>query len=297
MSILLDAKDSFGAVGDNNHDDTDNLQNWINAVSTTGSIGVLPNGQYKITRPLKPHPAGVSLIGASGSGSFSSIIRPAGCAAFDFTDTHHSKISDLMIWPQSNTRPQHYMTFKNCYSHVLNNIRIHLDGGTPPCLGAAICIQTGQNNNLIFRDLIIRSDGRYFPVGITFEMECGTVALYSPDIETCGIGIEWKGGQISIHSIYTERLGISAIKSICSTSEKDPSLSIHGGTLRCDHSAVLLQFLDKCYNFNLYGVVLSSPLSQYQGFRYSGSAYDKSAIYGGCIDLLKWNFTPTYYGS
>ncbi|MDE2102898.1 MAG: hypothetical protein KGL39_36980 [Patescibacteria group bacterium] len=50
--FVLNAKTAYGAVGNGTTDDTTAIQNWLNAIVSTGSIGYLPQGTYKITSEL-----------------------------------------------------------------------------------------------------------------------------------------------------------------------------------------------------------------------------------------------------
>ncbi len=50
--FVLNAKVAYGATGNGTTDDTTAIQNWLNAIVSTGSIGYLPQGTYKITSQL-----------------------------------------------------------------------------------------------------------------------------------------------------------------------------------------------------------------------------------------------------
>lgn len=290
MTDSINAKLDYGLVGNNIADDTVALQAWIN--DNSGLKSYLPPGQYRHTQPLRPNPNGTDLYGVGGNGRFTSILRPENCRAFDFDGYHHTRIRDVMIWPQGNTPPDTYLYFANGYSNRLENIRIHLAANQAPCLTSAVLCGP-DNNNLVFENLMVRSDGSYYPCAIKWLPQCGTVNLIGPDIETSGVGLWWEGGMVTVSMPYMERLGVSGLRANPSPADLHASLSIHGGLLTADQSGIPLQCFGAIRNLSLFGVHVQSDLSTYEGFRYAGGSWHNSALYGCRCTLAKWNFQPT----
>lgn len=288
----LDAKIDFGAVGDGVSDDTIPIQSMIN--DARGIPIYIPPGNYRTTKPITPNPNGTDIYGASDNGRFTTILKPENCRAIDLDGMHHTSIKNLVIWPTGNLPPDAYIYYRNTYSIKLDNIRIHLASGQFPCTDAAILVDT-SNNNAVLNNIIVRSDGSYYPSALRFMPTCGTLNLSNPDIETCGTGIVWEGGTISISNPYSERMGASFLKSIVDPGTAQASLCIHGGIVTANASGIPLQLYKSVKNLTMHGVTITAPQSSYEAYLYSGATWINSSLHGCLFNLNKWNFFPTAY--
>lgn len=81
---MANARD-FGAAGDGKTDDTDALEHAI----ADGDAGlILPEGRYRITRPLRIHLGKVSRFSIAGTGGAASIVMAGAGPALEIVGTH-----------------------------------------------------------------------------------------------------------------------------------------------------------------------------------------------------------------
>lgn len=292
----VDARVDYGAVGDNTADDTIPLQNAINGASAQGKLLIIPNGTYKITSPLTLPAGGVYITGTDPAGNFSCVIRPNNCRAFTISAVHHSIIEKLTIWPQGTTPPANYIYLTNCYSIVLRDIRIHTNTvAANLCTDAAILQDAtgGGCNDIHYQHIIIRADGDPYPnYGYRFANGCGSASLIDCDVETCSIGIEWQGGQISIYGLYTERHGTHTVE--CNpSSDSSASLTIVGGVLRSNASGSPIAIKTGTKNLNISGTYLDGSGSANDGWFYDLTGSSNIYLNPSKLDLTRWGSSVT----
>lgn len=275
-------------------DATTSLQAWMNECAASSDEAILSPGSYRITAPLVI-PSQLKMRGFDPGGGFVCAIRPENCRAFTSIDSHHSSISNLMIWPLGDAPPDCYIYADKSYSQVFRDMRIHLSAGQVPCTQAAIVVDglTGRNNNLIFDNLVIRSDGRAYPVGYQFNKLCGTVQLVNPDVETCDLAFHWKGGRITMTQPYIERIGAAVLKADIDQADTGCQFSVHGGTWSPAHSGFAMQLYRNIKNLTFYGVYLDTDLCQWEGYWYTPDHGVNVAFYGCRMNQAKWNVQPT----
>ena len=292
----VNAKTDAGCLANNVQDETDRLLWGYQQATSTGRKLYLPSGSYKHTAPL--HLLNAHIVGDDPGGAFYSVLRPYNCRAFSSVNEQHSTVSNLMIWPQGDTPPDCYIYVNHCYSHVFRDVRIHLAVGQPVCTVATVFIdgQAGPNNNLIFENLISRSDGSYYPASVKLAPNCGTVQFITPDFETAGYGFVWNGGKITVQSPYTERMSGSSLKAQVEVSDTAPMFSVHGGMLSANHSGMPIQIYANAKNLTMHGTFLKSDLGQYEGFFYSADSGQNVSFHGCAMNLAKWNRRPVVFG-
>jgi hypothetical protein len=103
FSSWINVKTEYGAYGDGLHDDTDAIQNALNAVGVAGgkTTVYLPAGTYKITRPLQMHSKDrVAVIGADPT---TTIIKWAGIDGDIVADQFVNTVSGVAITGQAAT--------------------------------------------------------------------------------------------------------------------------------------------------------------------------------------------------
>lgn len=95
---VFDAKADFGAKGDGRADDTEALQNTINAARThgRGAIAYLPTGTYVVTRPLRVTGADYT-VGGTGFKSGLAWKGPEGGAIIEVVDPQRIVLENLAV--------------------------------------------------------------------------------------------------------------------------------------------------------------------------------------------------------
>lgn len=275
---------------------TSALQAYINTCAASGTVAELDNGVFFTSSPLVV-PSQTTIRGQDPGGGFVTMLRPRGCRAFVFTNSYHSAVSNLTIWPDGPLpAPDCYLYFANTYSHAVRDIRLHIGAGQAPCSKAPIIAEHvgGPNNNLVLSNVVTRSDGAYYPAGYLFGPGCGTVQVMTPDLETCGVGIDWRGGKITVVAPYTERLGQACIRaSIAEPTVGTAQLSVHGGLLASTHSGIAFQIYNGVRNLSCHGVFIDSSLAAREGFFYTDDTTTGVSFYGCVTNAAKWNRQPT----
>jgi hypothetical protein len=274
-------------------DATDALQEFMNFCASKGQRAHVV-GYHRTTRPLDV-PLQLHMTGEDPGGGFATVIRPENCRAFNFIDSYHATISNLMIWPQGDQPPDCYLYFDRSYSHLLRDMRIHLGPGQQACTAAA-CIMdnvSGKNNNIIHENVVIRSDGPSYPVGYLLHPKCGTLNLQNPNIEKCGHAFVWRGGRVSVNQLYTERIGASILKADIDPIDTTPQFSAHGGVWAAAHSGFAFQLYRNIKNMTFHGVYFDTDLCQYEGYWYTPERGENVKFYGCRMNLSKWNEVPT----
>lgn len=277
----------FGLVSSASVDQTALFQAFIN--DTTAKLKVIDVQIIKYTTAMTLPAGGTHLMGYGSGGDFATYLVPTNCAAFDLDNVHHSLLENFMIWPKGTTPPASIITVQNgAYSHTLRDIRIHTDSTYVPSV-SAILQQSGAQGacqDIVFDRVIVRSDGTYFPVGFKFASGCGECRLDHVDIETCSKLIQWLGGNITVTAPYTERAGVNSVD--CDGGIAG-SLSIIGGLLQCDASALVLAIRDGASNISVQGTKLVHPTSGYHGYFYGTSGSSN-------INIMPSNYDPTRWG-
>jgi hypothetical protein len=290
----LDAKVDYGAVGDNTADDTTALQNAITGAGSAGKPLVIPNGTYKITSPLTLPAGGLYVCGVDSAGNFTSVIRPNNCSAFTISSVHHVIIEKLTIWPQGASPPANYIYLTNCYSIVLRDIRLHLATGQSVCSGAAILQDAvgGGCNDILFDHFIVRSDGSSYPIGWQFNSGCGSARISNCDLETCNVGIQWNGGQITVDGLYSERFGQQAIYCLPST-DANASMTVLGGILRSSASGYPIAIDQGTKNLSVNGTYMDSSGHGYQFYVVTLTGLSDIYLNFANPDSTQWAGTPS----
>ncbi len=199
-----------------------------------------------------------------------------------------------MIWATGDAAPDTYLYFDRTYSHMVRDVRIHLSEMTAPCTQSAITLDavSGKNNNLIFDNVIIRSDGLSYPAGYWFKPGCGTATLIAPNVETCDVGLYWQGGRITLVSPYMERIGRTLVKADLPSIDDPAQLSCHGGTMIAAHSGFAFQMYRAVRNMTFHGTFVDTRQSQWTGYWYTPDRGVNVRFYGCAMDVEKWNAQP-----
>lgn len=269
------------------------LQDYLLQCVRTSQEAVLAPGAYLLAAPLRI-PSRLKLRGADPGGGFVCALRPQGCRALEFIDCHHAAVSNLMIWATGDVSPDTYLYFDRTYSHVVRDVRVHLSAMTPPCTEAAITLDaaSGKNNNLIFDNVIVRSDGLSYPAGYWFKPGCGTATLTAPNVETSNIGFYWQGGRITLSNPYMERIGRALVRADLESIDEPVHFSCHGGTMISAHSGFAFQFYRAVRNLTFHGTFIDTKLSQWTGYWYTPDRGVNVRFYGCAMDVEKWNAQP-----
>lgn len=280
-----DLKIDFGAIGDGQADDTVAWQNAIRAGSASHRPIFVPPGNYKITQALHL-PSNTMIVGSNLGLGFGCVLRPSACAAFDIggsTMSFHCSIENLMIWPQ-DAAPDHIISIDNSYSVCIRNVRIHnaqvgLGKAAVVLLGDPSVGGHGKCNNVIWENLIIRSDPLMPLIAVLATLNCGTHRFVNPDIEHFEILFEWKGGQLDIINPYTERAGKYVIHCNPDVNDSEAYLNTIGGICASAHSGVACAIRSNTRNFNSFGTKWINPL-QYAVYVYSRIPSTSANFYG-----------------
>ena len=118
---------NYGAVGDGVHDDTEAIQNALNA-ATNSSVVFMPAGNYKITTALTI-PSNTTLRGSGRN--FGTTLTPTGCGAFVIDGTgvggdwvFRIEISDMLV-SLTNATATSAVHIKAAYNVILKNIFLY----------------------------------------------------------------------------------------------------------------------------------------------------------------------------
>lgn len=258
----LDLKADFGAVGNFVTDDTAAIFAAI-AAGSSGHVPVfIPPGSYRYAQTPNL-PSNTMLIGSNPGMTFGTIFRPDGCAAFNIGVgsgmSFHGAISDLMIWP-TGAAPNHIIKITNSYSWTFRNLRIH--NAQPEMTSAALLLSSefGRSNNIIWDNLIIRTDPGMPNMAILAEQGCGTHRFLNPNLEHFLTLFEWCGGNIDIVTPYAERFGKFGVHCNLSASDlSSPSMTIFGGEFNAPPSSVGCAIRSSTKNFNSFGTRWYNP--------------------------------------
>ena len=307
FSDWYDVKKDFLAVGDGYENDTVALQNAIDAGSANQRPIFIPNGAYKITEPLLVK-SNTMIAGSNEGLNFGTVIKPVSCAAFDIvgvTDwVFHGSIRNLMIWP-TGTAPSHFISVDKAYSFVLSDIRIHTAEGDQWSPKTAAIVLKGaiasggtglsHSNNIVWENIVVRSDSGQPNKCILAEPGCGTHRFIALDVENYGTLFHWRGGQIDLVLPYTERAGALAVD-VDSVSE-DAYLNTFGGIIACADSGWACGIRPYTRNFNSYGTQWINRSTTQNGAAYVYGLPAKPAVFHGIIPNLSGTGSSRFRGA
>jgi Pectate lyase superfamily protein len=271
ISDWINVKTDFNAVGNGVTDDTNAFINAIAAGSANQKPIFVPPGGYIISQPLTI-PSNTMIVGSNEGLGFGCVLKPVNCAAFNIgigsAWSFHSSIRNLMIWPQG-AASSHVISINKCYSVVLGNIRIHTSDSSwiptiatillkgDPSLGGT---GNGASNNIIWENLIVRSDSGQPTTCILAEAGCGSHRFIHPDLENYGTLLNWQGGEIDFVLPYTERAGYRAVDTTSlSTTDTSAYFKTYGGKIVSAHSGVACALGANTRNFNSFGTEWKNP--------------------------------------
>lgn len=285
----LDLKLDFGAVGDFVADDTTAIFDAVAAGSAGHKPIFIPPGTYRYTATPRLA-SNTMLIGSNPGMTFGTVFRPDGCAAFNIGGSgpmsFHGAMHDLMIWPTGDA-PNHIIKITNSYSWTFRNVRIHNAQQLTASAALLLSAEYGRSNNIIWDNLIIRTDPAMPNIAVLAEMGCGTHRFVNPNLEHFATLFEWRGGNIDIITPYAERFGKFGINCNLSLSDtSDPSMSVFGGEFNAPPSSVGCAIRQTTKNFNSVGCRWINPNGK--------SIY----VYGNTSHKCKFHgMTPNLTGS
>lgn len=275
---------AHGALGDGLHDDWAALQAALNVGAREQRPVFLPNGAYRITKPLHFGPNAM-LIGASSAMGFGCRIEPVGCPAIEIggaSTAFHCLLENVLIWPKG-AAPDYVIAVQNSYTVTVRNVRIHeaqrdLKVAAILLRGAGGAPGEGISNNIVWENIVVRNDSWQPRLAVLAEPRCGSHRFIVPDLENYQTLLQWRGGQIDLVLPYTERAGRYGID--CDVDPKDDSAQLHtfGGAINTAKTAVGCAIRETTGEFQSFGTTWGSELSS--GVYVYGKPKRPVAFYG-----------------
>lgn len=244
---------SYGIISSVTEDQTAKLQAFLNEPGP--KLIDLKSVRYSTPMVMK---SGLRLFGLGG---FSSYLVPVNCAAFTINGVNDILLDDVTIWPQGTTPPSTILPIANSYNVHFRKVKIHGNSSYTPSVAS---IQLGVGSNCIhFDHCISRLDGSldgaaYFPINVQSLPGCGAVNFTNCDLETASIGVQHKGGNLTISGLYMERVGKWGI-TFDNGSDLASSISVLGGIIHGDAEGLPIAIQANCHDMRIAGTALTRP--------------------------------------